>query len=218
MNTKKQDIQRVEPTITIQENHYKVCSLNFSADKKEFYYHFAYCKGTKNKFYNYNSQKIIGRPDHITFHQDGTVQLRLKDDDLIIGKNKMPDATFIPPNNDIITPLLIHSIYQNNGEYCLPLPNNKLNNNVWARSRDFSVIIFLTPEKISQDNLLSKISHLLGFPAGRVIVWDGWAIDYVLTDLTLQLPLGTQPNPYYSAFAYADLHLIFNDLLMQRIR
>lgn len=237
MNAQKQTILRVEPRIIIQKNSYKIGSLNFKLrpGEEEFYYQFDYPEGTKNKFYNYTLQKIMGRLDHITFHKDGTVQLSLKDKKMKhLGINKMPDSTFIPSNSDTITPLLIYSIYQNNGKYYLPLSNNELNNgednlwtrsNVWEKSKNFSIILFLTPEKINENDFLNtfwwdspkgRISgQQLGFPTGRVKAWDGWAVDYVLTDLTLPLPSNIQPDPCYSAFAYDNLHLIFNDFLRQ---
>lgn len=224
--------RRIEPVVTIQENNYKVCSLNCNLENPEFYYHFAYRKDIKKAVWNYNLQRVAGRPDHISFHKDGTIHLSLKEERIKLGIKKPINDSFIPLNMDTMTPLLVHSIYQIDGEYGLPLIKEALNNpviktNRLLKSGNFSVIIFLTPEKISQSDFLGTLwwnspigripAQLLGSPAGRVSVWDGWAIDYVLTDLTLELPSNLPPDLYYSAFAYIDLDLIFKDFLSRRI-
>lgn len=229
---RSQKIQQVEPIISIKSNYYKVCSLNFNMDNTEFFYHFAYSKHSKNKIWYYNLQKEMGRPDHISFHKDGYIHLSLKDDSIKISRNKMSNSNFIPNNNNTITPLLIHSIYPINEQYILPFINNKeisdnqkINTLNWTKHRPFSVIIFLTPEKLHQNDFLNtfefhthngKISaKLLGYSAGRILAWDRWAIDYVLTDLTL--PLNIAHNKFYCAFAFTDLNLALKDLIIQRI-
>ncbi len=226
MEKTKSKIKRVAPAIIVEGNAYKVCSLNFNMRDQEFIYHFALPRDAESKLWNYTSQKKTGRPDHITFHKNGRVHLSLKGDKKKLGIGNAPDASFLPVDPDTITPLLVHSLYPIDGKYYLPLSDEAGPRNVWTKSGAFSVIIFLTPAKFKRDEFLNTIwlntdkgkifGSLLGAPAGRIEVWDGWVIDYVLSDLTLPLPTQKELIPCHSAFAYKDLHLVFKTLLAQR--
>lgn len=224
-------IQRTEPIIKVNNTFYKTCSLNFDLLESELFYQFAYSKKNKEKLFNINLQKETGRPDHITWHKNSVIQLSTKGDNIKLGLHKTSES-FIPDNNNLITILIIHSVYPINNEYHLPIittfkKHQKLNGLNFTENKPFSIILFLTPERIDQNDFLKTIffdtpfgkvsGELLGFTAGRILAWDGWAIDYVLSDLALKLLLNSQPNPYHSAFAYSDLHLIIQDLLTQRI-
>ena len=78
--------ERIEPVINTGNKLYKVCSLNVNMPKSEFFYQFAYPKNTKTRFLNCNNNKETGRPDHISFHRDGTGHLTLKPDSIKLGK------------------------------------------------------------------------------------------------------------------------------------
>ena len=219
---------RIEPVIDVAGCVRKVCSLNFKVKDQEFFYQFAFPRGANLKLWNFTLREKTGRPDHITFHKDGSVRLRLKGDNKKLPSGHAPDGAFISTNPNIITPLLIHSIYSVDGEYYLPLCSGEtIYKNRLASVVPFSIILFLTPVKFSVDQFLNKFwldtdygkvyGSLLGSPAGRIEAWDGWAIDYVLSDLTLLLPNNIQPNSYHCVFAYRDLHLVFRDLLAQRL-
>lgn len=215
---------RIEPVLHVDGKLYKVCSLNVFEQKEEFIYHFAVPKCGKEQLFHINDNKMMGRPDHITYHKDGHVHLTLKKN-ARLNEEVMPDGSFLPSNNETITPLLVHSIYPTpNGDYYLPLLANseikpdmhKLN--WWPQKIAFSVIIFLTPDNIACGDVLFKtvLGTMLGSHAGRIIAWDGWAIDYFLTDLTLVLPPECPACPCHAAFAYADLNRVFGALLHQR--
>jgi hypothetical protein len=220
-------IDRREVFIEINSINFKVCSLNFDLKNNQFYYHFAYPKKAKEKLWYETLQRETGRPDHISFHQSGQAHLALKKGGPISVQH-FNEHAFIPHNQDIITPLLVHSIYidQINNLFYLPQYHEPSSNckNTLLKPCSFSVIIFLSPEKFTADYTLNQIEQfligdnsstewLLGNPAGRIIAWKGWAIDYIISDLTLQIP----PNKYHSAFAYHDLHLIFRSLISQRL-
>jgi hypothetical protein len=216
---------RIEPIIKIKDRYYKVCSLNVKLKEKEFIYHFAYPRILKTRLVNINNNKLMGRPDHITFHKDGTVHISLKKDNRKLGENVMTDKTFLPDDKKIITPLLVHSIYPtSDGEYFLPILDpltinpiiHKQNN--WPSKSPFSVIICLTPDTISVGKVACKLGlgELFCSHAGRIFAWDGWAIDYLLTDSTLNLVTNDQ-DCLHHAFAFVDLHKIFRNMLFQRL-
>ena len=215
---------RIEPVLQVDGKLYKVCSLNVSEQKEEFIYHFAVPKGGKEQLFYINNNRMMGRPDHITYHKDGHVHLTLKKN-AWLNEEVMPDDSFLPSNNETITPLLVHSIYPTpNGDYYLPVLDNseikpdlhKLN--WWPQKIAFSVIIFLTPDKIACGDVLVKagLGTMFGSHAGRIIAWDRWAIDYFLTDLTLALPPKCPALPCRAAFAYTDLDRVLGALLHQR--
>ena len=225
--------ERIEPVINTGNKLYKVCSLNVNMPKSEFFYQFAYPKNTKTRFLNCNNNKETGRPDHISFHRDGTVHLTLKPDSIKLGKEIMIDRSFIPTNKEIITPLLVHSIYPvAEGDYYLPVLNkseikpdlHKINE--WPSGSPFSVIIFLTPDNIENGDVLNYFGvkdakyllpgSLLGSYAGRIRAWKGWAIDYFLTDLVLPINPEQPVKDYHASFAFTNLHLVFGTLLEQR--
>lgn len=236
--TNKSPIHRIIPIIKTENISYNPCSMHINIDKKEFYYHFKYLKDTKKKFFNFNTQKETGRPDHITWHEDGHGHLRLKNNSGKLLRERFPDNTFIP-NKNIITPLLIHSVYKVNDTYNLPqidlgkITSNEENkyykSNTLPKKSSFSIIVFLTPRNISVGQVLNELWFNFGNSkataqqvqlashAGRINVWDGWAIDYFLTDLTL--PISNSPIiPYYSAFCFVDLHLALKDFFLLRMQ
>lgn len=224
------DIKRTEPVIDISGKYYKVCSLNCDMADPQFYYHFAYPTDANKKLWNFSYQEKTGRPDHISFHKDGQFQLTLKQDkDKHKGIYKSNDGVFLP-NNNVITPLLVHSIYQNNGEYYLPLVdmNDEVRKkNVLMHNGSFSVLMFLTPDKFAPRDFLNIplmtspygniTAGILGASAGRILAWEGWAIDYLLSDLVLELPKDIPADTYHGAFAYVDLPFHFRDLFLQRL-
>jgi hypothetical protein len=227
-------IKRIEPVIVINGQSYKVCSLNFDMENFQFYYHFAYSDESKEKLWDYRLKKYVGRPEHISYHNTGRIHLSSKGDNEKKGIYVRPDATFVPHDSNVIIPLLVHSVYPINDSYSLPFlksesyDNKEIRKNVWTKSKSFSVILFLTPERIEPFDFLSSFwlncsvgrlsGELLGFHAGRIIVWDGWAVDYILTDLTIQIPPDAFPENKCSAFLYDEnsLNSILKSFLFMR--
>lgn len=222
------NIKRVEPIIDIAGTWYKVCSLNCDMSELQFYYHFAYPKHFKQKLWNFSTHQETGRPEHISFHADGHFQLTLKQDkDKHLERHQSLDGVFLPKENNTITPLLVHSIYPINGVYNLPIINelkSEMRKNVLAHKGAFSVMIFLVPDRFTPLEFLDQpllnspygqiTAGMLGSTAGRILAWNGWAIDYILSDLVLHLPA---PIKYHSAFAYVDLQPVIRNLFMQRM-
>jgi len=224
----------IRTKLTIKKNNkiYEVCSMNVNMNKQEFYYTFLYPKVMPSRMYNYTEQKWTGRPDHISFHADGTVHLRLKDDKRIHAV-QMSDHSFLPSTKKI-TPLLIHSVFERQGEYIVPktselkpISSDRLytvRNCLIENCQNFSIILFLVPENINLEESLGDTYccmsldcklplSLLGHRVGRILAWPEWTIDCLITDLTLSM----SNNDYYSAFAYCDLNKAIPDLLKQRI-
>ena len=134
---------------------------------------------------------------------------------------------FFRRKHNTITPLLVHSIYPINGVYNLPVINelkSEMRKNVLAHKGALSVMIFLVPDRFTPLEFLDQplinspygqiTAGMLGSTAGRILAWNGWAIDYILSDLVLHLPA---PIKYHSAFAYVDLQPVIRNLFMQRM-
>jgi hypothetical protein len=241
---KKSNIQRVELIINIGDTSYKVCSMNFDMKENQFYYHFAYQETIKDQLWSYNEQKTTGRPDHISWHQNGQAHLRLKDDKIILG-GRFTTGAFLPFVSETITPLLVHSVYLIQGKYSLPTisPGDKQNQihidyqEILQSShpKPFSVILFLSPECMNMERVLNSFwcdindcnsqvkkrwrgSLLLreGFKSGCILAWQGWTINCVVTDLILPILPNCRPFDFFQAFAYTDLQPILRDFLIQR--
>src|SRR5579872_336303 len=92
---------RVELIIEIGDESYKINSMNFNDEKKEFFYHFSNPKYLKKKIWNYTLNRYAGVPDHISYHADGTVHLKLKNESNEIDSNMMSDCSFLPINKEM---------------------------------------------------------------------------------------------------------------------
>jgi hypothetical protein len=221
---------RVKLYINIGLNYYELCSLGFK--NNEFFYHFSYPQTIKKrKVFNYVMQKETGRPDHISFHEDGYTHLRYKNDDTTKEHRfRMPDGCFIPENDQIITPLLIHSLYLIDGEFCLPIISQEefykeKGKNVLRNTGSFSTIIFLVPDNINNEQFVNCPLFTLnkkpiclsdlGFSlAGSLIVWPGWKINYAINYLALR---ADSSFTYFSAFSYTDLNKALQGFYLQTI-
>lgn len=231
----------------IAENTYQICSLGFHMGvKNEFFYNFLYPSKIKKKFFNYNTQSQTGRPCHISWHEDGKVHLMLKKDKKT-SVYQIPDKTFLPKNSNAITPLFVHSVYSDKSKYWLPLESttesikNSNCSKMLFKSENpvnFSIVLFLASESLNLNELLNglwldvsyqntKLKHRLyssllyckDYKSMKILAWEGWAIHVLITDLHIKVPTNKKnlPNPYFSSFAYCDLHLLLKDFLIQRI-
>lgn len=207
------EIVRLELCLNNQNLNYKIASLNCDKKTNEFFYHFAYQKESSKKLWYINEEIIKGRPDHISFHKDGFVHLTLKDDNSKLNRHQMHDQVFLPTDNNLITPLLMHSLYPIDGKYILPfsLKSKVVQEFVKRNSASpFSVVIFLTPEHIHLNDYQPVCR--LGSIAGRFKIWDGWCIDYMQTDLILPLTKKEIMSCPNSSFQFTDLNKTFYKL------
>lgn len=216
---------RVQLGVRVEAISYQVCAFHFFPN--ELFYHFKYASHQPQKFFNFNLNKLMGRPDHITFHKDGTVHLRLKGDNVILLKGKAPDGIFIPKNNEVITPLLIHSIYSDGKGYSLPLMDNyedKVNKEVTQLrhtlklSSGFSIIPFLCHKTLDFNEWLkstnTRISRSIESLSGRVENFnflDDFVMHYIITKFVLPRP--DFPQEITNCFAYCDLEGPLNNMI-----
>lgn len=221
------NIQRIEPIIDIGGRSYKLSSLNFDRTESQFYYHFSYPKNANKKLWNSSRKEETGRPEHISFHKDGQTHLTLKDGQHIEIFNSA-DGTFLPNDSSTIKPLLIHSVYPVNDGYYLPVVDMPINDirtkNRLTNNGSFSAMIFLVSDKLTPEGFLKHplltspygdlSLEMLGSIAGTIFAWEGWTVYYILSSLSLHVPITASRNTH-SSFAYVDLHLHLRDLFMQ---
>lgn len=232
METKNFNLVRSELQITIDNKSYKVFSIG--TINNAFYYHFDYPKGIKQgKVFNYSNKTLTGRPDHISFHTDGTVHLKLKNDSRGHNIEQMQDKTFFPLDHDKLTPLLIHSITTHDEEYMLPLiKENRFDSEQKVicyqlpSIQSFSIILFLSPSHRSINELLNHqlpssnknitfTIGLVGSHAFRIPAKNGWVIDCIITDSVL-LSSNAPFDKIYQSFAYSNLHLLLENFILQK--
>jgi hypothetical protein len=229
---------RIELVAEIGDLSHKVVSLNFDFQTNEFFYHFLYTKETPDRFWNKDLNRMAGRPDHISFHKDGSVHLRLKGD-IEIPLVYAPDGSFLPFSSNTLTPLLIHSVRSIGGKYDLPIyyglifPKNdfnvaRLSHDFRIPLKEYSLIVFLSPQNADLHTLLSTYCvvladgihaplSLLGYSAARICAWEGWEINYLISDLVLR-PHANQVLPKEDSFpGTTDMLNGLANLLAQRV-
>ncbi len=162
--------------VEICGTYYQVCLMNINTSG-EFFFHPTYPKDLKNKkVFNYILNKRTGLLDHISFHKDGNVHLKLKSGERI-GDRAFFDGAFIPMDKNAVTPLLVHSIYQHEGKYMLSETegvqegdnlNIRQSDFLFSRPQNFSVILFLTPDEIDLEGTFFSIYRVPLSFLGRV--------------------------------------------------
>lgn len=203
---------------------YALCSMKFDEKKNDFIYRFKYPKQSKREVFNFTTKKIMGRFDHITFHSidnqnKAKVHVRLEKTKQKIGIREH-DENFLPKSYNSITPLLIHSIYDSDDQYFLPIVENpSLANNTLIYPGPISLALFLVPSNSPNTDLLFEmyryVQHLKkgpmphGYLAGQIDLENGWRIDCILTDWFLEIPDEFKNMNYNAAFAYCDLQHVF---------
>ncbi|HJZ22967.1 MAG TPA: hypothetical protein VJ201_00770 [Candidatus Babeliales bacterium] len=228
----KEPLQKVMLNLVINDVCYVLCSMHVNMATNEFFYHLKYSGDFKEKIWYPGRQEKICRLDHISFHKDGFIHQNFIETRM--SKARLPNNTFVPTDQNSCIPLLVHSVYPENGKYPLPQANEVkqdkfsvvTNNFLCPYNKPFSLVLFLTPDGISIEEVLKNYIiqtnkdeklplHLLGHLAGRILAWDNWAIDCIVTDLALSL--GDYSSLYCHALAYPNMNNILADLLRQRI-
>jgi hypothetical protein len=229
MNTRP---HRIIFNFVMNDVRYGLCSMHVDMTKYEFFYHLKYAEDFEKRILYPGRQEKIHRLDHISFHKDGSIHQNFKAERL--WKAILPNNTFVPTDNNSCTFLLVHSVYPENGKYPLPQASEikqdehtrvVTNNFSYLYDKPFSLVLVLTSDGIPIQEVLnnyviqinnpSELSlHFLGYSAGRMLVWNNWAIDCIVTDLALSLR--DHPSLYCQAFAYPNMNNVLADLLLQR--
>jgi hypothetical protein len=225
---------RNELYIEVNQRMHKVCSMNIVKKTRddEFYYHLGYPKNLANKVFNY-STSTFDPLNYMSFHKDGRVHLKYKNDPAPKSIGAFIDRSFTPNGTEKLTPLLIHSVYECDGFILLPVAKERdIDNNdlklfrfrSLSTSKPFSVIVFLSPAKRTLcEVLMHRLPHFdinrsfrvgdLADHAYRIMEWDDWAIDCVVSGLVLPVHSDKLLDSSYQAFACDKLQSALNDLI-----
>jgi hypothetical protein len=153
-------------TVRVGDITRHIATISIGRNKDEFFY----SPREASSFdvgWDFNCKRYAGRIDHISFHQDGTIHIKYKNDNRAKnGRFKPPLRKeigrllggFLPSNGSTYTPLLIDSVYEIN-ETSILAPNadsGEKANWEFADIDQFSIFVFLAESGKKALEILNK--------------------------------------------------------------
>ncbi|MBP7006993.1 MAG: hypothetical protein KBB16_02950 [Candidatus Pacebacteria bacterium] len=171
--------------LTFEQNGqlFHFASIKIDRDKNELIYVF-YFKDKKGlvKFVDYEKnppeEAMVRLPDHISFHRDGKVHLKYKDEKGRMGpvdEKRLPNTPF-SVGKDQWALLLFHSLYEAQ-ERALPIEVNEDHKHsreisIGSKTGRFTVVLFAVGESIDEVAMLN--SHFPGIFEVHAILGNIW--------------------------------------------
>lgn len=180
--------RRASLLVFYKNRAFEVASLGSDVEGGDFYYHFKYPQDFEDWGINFATERLGYRPDHISFHRDGSVHITPK------GKNKQrillckAYEPLLGCPSTTITPLLIDCIYPQVDGWELPQAKGaSARGEGWSfvDLENFSVMLFLIHKSRSVRELNSLGLGMLWKPYTLILNFEAfqdWSIIALLSN------------------------------------
>lgn len=148
---------RLRLNICFQSKKQIYQAFTLCPSEHELFIHFCYSSQYR-KFKNLDTQKETRRPDHFSWHDDGTGHLKIKKDHKI-QKGSFHDGSFLPKNKTDFSPLFILSYIRGKETWeaeCIQTTNTCPYLFNIGKLEKFSIVCFLIPRNMK----LNAFQHL----------------------------------------------------------